>query len=307
MLSTKSRSVNKSRLVNKSRSVNKSSTNVSRNKSKKICPDKIEFSEKKLIYKYFHVKSIYKKDDQELLMITDGEINYLLIISNSNLEKTLYFTCFNKNKILLEFQDYGISITENPFDENSKKGKYYFIILKSYDMKSTNVKSINVKLNNVITLETAITLSKIDLYRFKQLFKQLLVNYAKLNTRTDFKYNNFNMNSILLNNGVFVLYDFTNSIDDTKYKTFGKRQDPKTLFFNNNKDYSNRDKEIMTIHQSNYDIICILLLINLCERRLNEKPVEISLNKEDKALFNSTDELFEKIKYITNMDYFKTL
>jgi hypothetical protein len=174
-------------------------------------------------------------------------------------------------------------------------------------MKSTNVKSINVKLNNVITLETAITLSKIDLYRFKQLFKQLLVNYAKLNTRTDFKYNNFNMNSILLNNGVFVLYDFTNSIDDTKYKTFGKRQDPKTLFFNNKKDYSNRDKEIMTIHQSNYDIICILLLINLCERRLNEKPVEISLKKEDKALFNSTDELFEKIKYITNMDYFKTL
>ena len=306
MLSTKS---NKTRSFNKLRSQFKSNkpplnkqvskTNKSNtNKSNKVkCPDEIKFKEKRLIYKYFKNKIIYHKENDKLLMITDGQTDYLLLISNTDLEKSLYFTCHNKNKLLLEFQDYGISITEDPFNEDSKKGKYYFIILKSTNMKSTNI----------LTLQDAILLSKINLYTFKQLFKQLLLNYAKLNMKTGFKYNNFTMTSILLNNDIFVLYDFVNSTDDTKYKKVTVTKEPKTIFFNKITDYSIRDKEIMTIHKSNYDIICILLLINFCERILNDRPIEISLNKEDKAIFNSTDELFEKLKYITNMDYFKTL
>jgi hypothetical protein len=293
--------------------MNKSNTNKS-NKVK--CPDKIEFKSNKLIYKYFNVKSIYEKENERLLMITDGDIYYLLLISNTILDKSVYFTCHNKNKLLLEFQDYGISNTDNPFDEDSKKGKYYFIILKLNNIKSINIKSnsikSNIKVNNIksntpITLQNAILDKKINLYSFKQLFKQLLLNYAKLNMKSGFKYNNFNMNSILLNDNMLVLYDYVNSTDNTKYKKIGKIREPKTIFFNKITDYSIRDKEIMSIQKSNYDIICILLLINFCERILNKYPNEISLNKEDKAIFNSTDELFEKLKYITKMDYFKTL
>jgi len=164
-----------------------------------------------------------------------------------------------------------------------------------------------MKLNKLLTLQDVILLSKINLYTFKQLFKQLLLNYAKLNKKTGFRYNNFTMNSILLNDDIFVLYDFVNSTDHTKYKKVSVTKEPKTIFFDKVSDYSKRDMEIMTIHKSNYDIICILLLINFCERILNDNPIEISLNKEDKSLFNSSDELFEKLKYLTNMDYFKTL
>ena len=277
---------------NKSKN-NKSKNNKSNKKNtKKKCPDKIEFKEKKITFNYFFDKIIYENDSYTLINVTDGKNNFGIIISLSNMEKTIYFLCHTKSQILLDFEDYGISKTINPFDEESKKGKYNYVIYKS---------------KNLMTLQNAILSKKMNLYKFKQLFKNFLKHYGDLNRRTGFKYNNFNMNSILLNNNSLVLCDFSNSTDNTKYKTVSKMKEPKTIFFDKISDYSKRDKEIMTIQKNNYDVICILLLINFCERILNPYPNEISLSQEDKQMFNSTDELFEKIRYISRMDYFKTL
>ena len=59
------------------------------------------------------------------------------------------FLCHTKSQILLDFEDYGISKTINPFDEESKKGKYNYVIYKS---------------NNLMTLQKAISSKKMNLY-----------------------------------------------------------------------------------------------------------------------------------------------
>ena len=69
----------------------------------------------------------------------------------------------------------------------------------------------------------------------------------------------------------------------------------------------NGPKNSLNKYRSRIENLFSLLLINFCERILNPYPNEISLSMEDKQMFNSTDELFEKIRYISRMDYFKTL
>ena len=56
-------------------------------------------------------------------------------------------------------------------------------------------------------------------------------------------------------------------------------------------------KDISEKIEGNYDLLCIIFLINICNSYLNEIPKELVLNKEDKDFFNAKHKLYELILF----------
>ena len=66
-------------------------------------------------------------------------------------------------------------------------------------------------------------------------------------------------------------------------------------------------KDISEKIEGNYDLICIIFVINICNSYLNEIPKELVFNKEDKIFFNGRYKLYEKPNIILKKDFLKTL
>jgi len=59
--------------------------------------------------------------------------------------------------------------------------------------------------------------------------------------------------------------------------------------------------------EGNYDIICIIFLINICNSYLNEIPKELTLDQDDIKFFNNNYHLYDKLNYLLKKDLLKIL
>lgn len=204
--------------------------------------------------------------------------------------KMMLYIC--QFKINPGFIRYSLSYNVNPFDTTTAtKKQYYYIIFKSgyFDI-----------------LKYAILKNKINLYDFKNILSKFLRNYSKLNKKHGFIYNNINSESLGINkinsNMNLIMLDYSYSFDKSVKSI--QRTLSKEYFLL--KKYYNLDK-INEKYEGNYEIISILLLINICNSYLNDIPKLIIITEEDNIFFNKKYELYDKINYLLKKDYFKTL
>ena len=224
------------------------------------------------------------------LKTTDSK-NFVLLSSNiDRMYLMLLFIC--KYKIKPGFIRYSISNSLNPFTESKSSKKYYYMIFKS---------------DKLFSLQDAIVQKQINLYDFKKGFIRFLKSYIQLNKKYDFIYNNINSKCLYVNfiNGTkdIIMFDYTYSYDSTIKKTTKKTYDKS--FYDMKELYDLKD--ISEKIEGNYDLLCIIFLINICNSYLNEIPKELVLNKEDKDFFNAKHKLYEKLNVILKKDFLKTL
>ena len=181
----------------------------------------------------------------------------------------------------------------------------------------------------------------IDIYHFKQLMKDFLKFFSKSNKKIGYLNYNLKGNTLVfeqrenknlklsfsgyehaLVNGSSNLDSFMNSFEKMKYtftkifyqnpfmlKTVSKLGDKniKGTEFNRNLDPA--DRSILKIKYNsngNYDIMCILRLINTTERILNNIPKQITLSQDQIDFFNSEVPLGDKLDFLLKFSYFKS-
>jgi len=158
----------------------------------------------------------------------------------------------------------------------------------------------------------------IDIYQFKQLLKDFLINFSKLNKKLG--YLNYNLNGSTLifenksnkitrlkfNSYKYSLIKGLNNVYDNNLRKF-IYQCPFLLTQINKLDYLNNSiLKINYNNNGNYDIVYILKLINITEIILNEIPKPITLNNNEINFFNSKLSLGDKIDYLLKFPYFKS-
>ena len=218
--------------------------------------------------------------------------NYILLSSDFNrMYLMILFIC--RYKIKPGFVRYSVTNNLNPFTESKTSDKYYYIIFKS---------------DELFSLKDAVLQKQINLYDFKKGIIQLLKLYSLLNKKYNFIYNNINSECLYVNcigtNKNIIMFDYTYAYDsktqrNSKKKKYGKDFYEMKKLYNLN--------EISEKIEGNYDLICIIFVINICNSYLNEIPKELILNKDDIKFFNSNAKLYEKLNSLLKKDFLKTL
>ena len=217
--------------------------------------------------------------------------NFALLSSNiDRMYLMLLFIC--KYKIKPGFIRYSISDNLNPFSSSKSSDKYYYMIFKS---------------DKLFSLKDAILQKQINLYDFKKGILRLLKSYIQLNKKYNFVYNNISSDCLYVNfiggNKDIIMFDYTYSYDSNTKATTKKKYEKSFYEMKKLYDLNELSEKI----EGNYDLICIIFIINICNSYLNEIPKELVLNKEDKVFFNGNHKLHEKLSLILKKDFLRTL
>jgi len=246
---------------------------------------KIQFIFDKLLEETQNSIIINLKDVQDksyILLSSDLKRMYLMML----------FIC--KYKIKPGFVRYSISNSLNPFTNTNTKtsNNFYYIIFKSDKFQ---------------LLKNAILRKHINLYDFKKALNQFLKSYSVLNKKYGFIYNNINSDSLAVNElnkqKYIIMFDYTYSYDSSTKSTHTKKYNKE--YYEMKKMYELND--ISEKSEGNYDIICLIFLINICNSYLNEIPKELTLNQDDIKFFNNNYHLYDKLNYLLKKDLLKIL
>lgn len=217
------------------------------------------------------------------------EKNYILLSSDL---KRMYFMMLFVCKFKLKpgFVKYSKTLNLNPFSNDNSSKTFYYIIFKSDRLSS---------------LKSAILQKLINFYEFKKGFFKLLQEYSELNNEYGFLYNNIHLDSICINfvnrRKDIIFMDYTYS-SDSEHKNSNTNK--LTKEYKKMKKFFKLDKLSESI-KGNYDIINIIIIMNICSHYLNEIPNEFILNKDDIKELNKKSKLNTKIDYLLKKDFFK--
>ena len=244
---------------------------------------KIQFIFDKLLQETQNSIIINLKDIQGksyILLSSDLKRMYLMML----------FIC--KYKIKPGFVRYSISNNLNPFSNTKASNNFYYIIFKSDKFQ---------------LLKNAILRKHINLYDFKKALNQFLKSYSTLNKKYGFIYNNISSDSLVVNKlnkqKHIIMFDYTYSYDSITKNTHTKKYNKE--YYEMKKMYQLND--ISEKSEGNYDIICIIFLINICNSYLNEIPKELTLDQDDIKFFNNNYHLYDKLNHLLKKDLLKIL
>ena len=99
------------------------------------------------------------------------------------------------------------------------------------------------------------------------------------------------------------MFDYTYSYDSITKNTHTKKYNKE--YYEMKKMYQLND--ISEKSEGNYDIICIIFLINICNSYLNEIPKELTLDQDDIKFFNNNYHLYDKLNHLLKKDLLKIL
>ena len=221
--------------------------------------------------------------------------NSTYVLLSSNFKRMYLMTLFIcKYNIKPYFVKYSLTNNLNPYSNNKTVEKFYNIIFKS---------------DKLFSLSDAVTNKFINLYEFKKGIMEFLNSYSILNKKYDFLYNNINSECLYVNyisgKMSIIMFDYTYSCDLHTRKTSYKSKVYGKDFYEMKKLYDLN--EVSEKIEGNYDLICIIFIINICNNYLNDIPKELILNKEDIRFFNTTEKLYKKIALLLKKDFLKIL
>tara|TARA_B100001248_G_C27382000_1_gene457493 strand:- start:945 stop:1856 length:912 start_codon:yes stop_codon:yes gene_type:complete len=244
------------------------------------------------------IKFMFNKvlfDNKDVMIISLKNIdNTKYILLSSTFERMYLMTLFIcKYKIKPGFVRYSLTNSLNPFSNTKTQKEYYYIIFKS---------------DKLFSLKEAVLQKHINLFDFKKGIIKFLKSYSLLNKTHNFVYNNINSESLYVNyigkDKNIIMFDYTYSYDSyTQRNAYQKKYDKK--FYEMKELYDLN--EIYEKLEGNYDLICIIFIINICNSYLNEIPKELILNQDDIKFFNSNAKLYEKINILLKKDFLKIL